>query len=186
MLCLYPDYVYFDKEAINKYIIKVMKRKSCGNRVSSGICRFDVKRNCTTGKEDSFDITTESVKYVTKFSDIRDEYTLASLIGQIKGCQTIRFCGCMGWSKEDEEAYQQRKIDEMEESFQNGHFVQFSYTFIPCFAPGSFMGYLPVTRKQYHDAISKQYIDTGQIKNNSIEKADNIDNVYIQSSIFDF
>lgn len=185
MLCLYPDYVYFDKEAINKYIIKVMKRKSCGNRVSSGICRFDVKRNCKMGEEDSFDITTESVKYVTKFSDIKDEYILSALIGQIKGCQTIRFCGCMGWSKEDEEAYQQRKIDEMEDLLQNGHFVQSSYTFIPSFAPCSFMGYLPVTRQQI-DNIRKQYIDTGQIKNNSPEKADNIDNVYIQNSLFDF
>ena len=185
MLCLYPDYVYFDKAAINNYIIKVMKRKSCGNRVSSGICRFDVKRNCKTGKEDSFDITTESVKYVTKFSEIRDEYTLSALIGQIKGCQTIRFCGCMGWSKEDEESYQQRKIDEMEDSLQNCHFVQTCYSFIPSFASGSFMGYLPVTRQQI-DSIRKKYIDTGQIKNNSPEKADNIDNVYIQSSIFDF
>ena len=184
MLCLYPDYVYFDKAAINNYVIKVMKRKSCGNRVSSGICRFDVKRNCKKGIEDSFDITTEAVKYVTKFSDIKDEYTLAALIGQIKGCQTIRFCGCMGWSKEDEEAYQQRKMDEMDQSLQNGHFVQSSYTFIPSFAPGSFMGYLPVTRQQI-DNIRKKYIDTGQTENNISPKADNIDNVYIQNSIFD-
>ena len=184
MLCLYPDYVYFDKAAINNYVIKVMKRNSCGNRVSSGICRFDVKRNCKKGTEDSFDITTESVKYVTKFTDIRDEFILASLIGQIKGCQTIRFCGCMGWSKEDEDAYQQRKMDEIDESLQNGHFVQSSYTFIPSFAPGSFMGYLPVTRQQI-DHIRKKYIDTGQIKKDSSPKADNIDNVYIQNSIFD-
>lgn len=185
MLCLYSDYVYFDKAAINKYVIKVMKRKSCGNRVSAGICRFDVKRNCKKDEKDSFDITTESVKYVTKFSDIKDEYTLAALIGQLKGCQTIRFCGYMGWSKEDEEAYQQRKMDEMDEALQNGYFVQSSYTFIPSFAPGSFMGYLPVTRQQI-DNIRKKYIDTGQIKNNSPEKADNIDNVYIQISIYDF
>lgn len=184
MLCVYPDYVYFDKDAINKYIIKVMNRKSCGKRVSSGICRFDVKRNCETGFVDSFDITTEACKYVTKFSDIKDEYTLSALIGQLKGCQTIRFCGCMGWSKEDEEAYQQRKMDEMEESLQNVDFVQTYYTFIPSFAPGSFMGYLPVTRQQI-DSIRKQYIDTGQIKNNRLGKADNIDNVYIQNSIFD-
>lgn len=185
MLCVYPDYVYFDKTAINKYIIKVMNRKSCGKRFSEGICRFDVKRNCKKDKLDSFDITTEALKYVTKFSDIKDEFVLASLIGQIKGCQTIRFCGCMGWSKEDEEAYQHRKMNEMECSLQNGHFVQSFYTFIPSFAPGSFMGYLPVTRQQIN-AIRKQYIDTGQIKNNSSEKADNIDNVYIQNSIFDF
>ena len=91
----------------------------------------------------------------------------------------------MGWSKEDEEAYQQRKMDEMDESLQNGHFLQSSYTFIPSFAPGSFMGYLPVTRQQI-DNIRKKYIDTGQNKNNSPEKADKIDNVYIQSSIYDF
>ena len=184
MLCVYPDYVYFDKTSINEYIIKVMNRKSCGKRFSKGICRFDVKRNCKTDKLDSFDITTEAVKYVTKFSDIKDEYTLAALIGQIKGCQTIRFCGCMGWSKADEEAYQQRKMDEMEQSLQNGHFVQSSYTFIPSFAPGSFMGYLPVTRQQI-DNIRKKYIDTGQTENNISPKADNIDNVYIQNSIFD-
>lgn len=185
MLCVYPDYVYFDKNAINKYIIKVMNRKSCGKRFSKGICRFDVKRNCEKSDLDSFDITTEACKYVTKFSDITDEFVLSSLMGQIKGCQTIRFCGCMGWSKEDEEAYQQRKMDEMEDSLQNGQFVQSSYTFIPSFALGSIMGYLPVTRQQI-DFIRKKYIDTGQIKNNSPGRADNIDNVYIQSSIFDF
>lgn len=184
VLCVYPEYVYFDKDAINKFIIKVMSRKSLGSRNSAGICKFTVMRNCKSDNRDSFDISTEAVKYVTKFNEITDEYQLASLIGAIKGLQTICFCGFMGWSKEDEEAYQQRKIEQFYEATENPNFVQSSYFFSRVI--GGYFGYYPLDIDLYYN--SPEYNKSDTVTDNSDPPNHKIpvqssDTVYIQQII---